>query len=129
MSNSVVIGSNTYVFKRNPAGNIYYDTYNGIQWLGWQYLAGNSVSDPSAVALGNDIWIFVRSPDNVIWYNLFTASTWTGWISLEGSSLENPEAVVFPPELYVFVSSADGSDTVYFKKWDGISWNGWYVLI
>jgi len=110
---------------------IYYRSYSGDSWGGWQVLAGGSTIDgPAAALLGDELHVVVRGMDGFsMWHKIVVpgGGVVQDWAWISGASASPPvlAASQSRSELCMLVRGAD--DGIYECGYDG-SWGGWSSL-
>lgn len=121
------------LFTRGTDDALYYRTFDGQTFSGWQSFGGVLTSDPAVAVFGAGLmYIFVRGTDNALWYlwRDVNASQPSGWQS-QGGSLTSRPAVCSSSagKLDLFVRGTDNA--IWYKYLDvnaGGNWSDWQSL-
>lgn len=134
LADSIVSGTDLYVFARGLAGNLLYNRRTAAgSWVGWLNLEGATTSEPVVVANSDGrLQVFARWTDKTLRTRRQSAvgsSSWEAWTSLGGIVESAPAAAVNNDgRLQVFVRSSDSALWTRAQSSAGGSWSSWQNL-
>lgn len=126
------LGSKLYLFVQGPDNLVWVNTFNGINWSGWQHIVTSTQelvptpSGPYVTAYQGALFLFVREGDGTIHMTkTVDGITWTklNEVPSGGHTPNTPTAAVFGNTLYVMVQGPD--NFVWINTFDGATWSEW----
>jgi hypothetical protein len=115
---------------RGTDNNLYYRTYDGSTWNGWQVIPGQTFYEPAAAIYNGKLHVAIIGPmyNAIYWGNVdLTTGEFSGWTWIQGASDSTPALTATDEGLCLVVRGTDSN--LYYCTYDGVAWNSsWQVI-
>jgi hypothetical protein len=115
---------------RGTDNNMYYRTYDGTTWNGWQVIPGQTYYEPAAAIYDGKLHVAIIGPmyNAIYWGSVdLTTGEFSGWEWIQGASDSTPALGALDEGLCLVVRGTDSN--LYYRTYDGTIWSSSWQII